>query len=306
MRRWSNGYDCGLPSRLSGFETAFLHKAKNLGKCGELLFGRSPRILLRKIKEAGESPSRRILINFINHTKFLKIMISIIIPTLNEERHIPKLFRNIKDQNFGPYEIIVADFNSKDKTRFIARKNNCKLVEGGLPPKARNNGAKRAKGDLLIFFDADSLLSKNFFKNSLKEIKERKLNVGSCRIYPISDNLIYKILFAMFNFWITVTQCCYPNASGSYIFCERNLHNKISGFNENLKLSEDMDYVKRAGKYGKFRILRSVKSYTSVRRFKKEGKLNLSLKLLLSSIYRIIFGEIKTDIFRYRHRHKKH
>ena len=59
MRRWSNGYDCGLPSRLSGFETAFLHKAKNLGKCGELLFGRSPRILLRKIKEAGESPSRR-------------------------------------------------------------------------------------------------------------------------------------------------------------------------------------------------------------------------------------------------------
>lgn len=253
----------------------------------------------------GSNPSRRILINFINCMKFLKVMISIIIPTLNEEKHLKELLKNIKDQNPMDYEIIVADYNSKDRTRAIARKNDCKLVEGGRPARARNNGAKKARGRLLIFIDADSLLSKNFFRDSLREIQERKLNAGSCRTYPISGNLIDKIFFRIFNLWIVTTQFFYPNASGSYIFCERRLHNKINGFNEKLALSEDMDYVKRVGKCGKFGILKSVKAYTSVRRFEKEGRLNLGVKLLLSAVYRIIFGEINTGIFRYGFRHKK-
>lgn len=232
-------------------------------------------------------------------------MISIIIPTLNEEKCLPRLLKNIKEQNFETYEIIVADFNSKDRTRAIARKNSCRLVKGGKPSRARNNGAKKSKGNLLVFIDADSLLSRNFFKSCLKEIKERKLNVGSCRTYPISINLIDKIFFTIFNFWIAATQFFYPNASGSFIFCKRDLHNRIDGFDENLKLSEDMDYVKRAGKYGKFGILKNVRAYTSVRRFEKEGRLNLGVKLLLSAVYRIFFGEIKINIFRYGFRHKK-
>ncbi len=74
-------------------------------------------------------------------------MISIIIPTLNEEKYLPKLLRSIKEQDFKEeLEIIVADANSEDKTREIAKKFSCKIVEGGLPAKARNEGAKIAKG----------------------------------------------------------------------------------------------------------------------------------------------------------------
>jgi len=227
-------------------------------------------------------------------------MISIIIPALNEEKYLPKLLENIKKQELNDYEVIVADFNSKDKTREIAKGFGCKIAKGGLPPEGRNNGAKKAKGNLLFFIDADSLLSKNFFNNTLNEIKKKSLDVGSCRTYPLSSNLIDQLYFWLFNLWIAATQFFYPNASGSCIFCKKSLHNKIRGFDEKIRLSEDMDYVKRASKYGKFGILKNAKAYTSVRRFEKEGRFQLGLKLFLSVVYRIIFGEIKTDIFKYK------
>ena len=81
--------------------------------------------------------------------------LSIIIPTLNEENYLPLLLESIKKQNFKSYEIIVADAGSTDRTIEIAKNHGCKITSGGLPAKARNQGAKIAKGDLLLFSDAD-------------------------------------------------------------------------------------------------------------------------------------------------------
>ena len=80
-------------------------------------------------------------------------MISIIIPTLNEEKYLPKLLDCIRKQSYKDYEIIVADSNSKDKTRQIAKKYGCRIVKGGMPAKGRNNGAKAAKSEILLFVD---------------------------------------------------------------------------------------------------------------------------------------------------------
>ena len=76
-------------------------------------------------------------------------MLSIIIPTLNEEKYLPKLLDSIVKQSYKDYEIIIADNNSKDKTRSIARSYGCRLTKGGMPAVARNNGAKIARGKLL-------------------------------------------------------------------------------------------------------------------------------------------------------------
>ena len=46
-------------------------------------------------------------------------MLSIIIPTLNEEKYLPKLLESIKKQDFTRYEIIVADADSIDKTKHV-------------------------------------------------------------------------------------------------------------------------------------------------------------------------------------------
>ena len=98
-------------------------------------------------------------------------MLSIIIPALNEEKYLPILLSQIKKQNFsgGKYEIIVADAGSKDKTVEIAKSYGCKVVPGGLPPKARNEGAKKARGELFLFLDADVVLPENSLEKFLKE-----------------------------------------------------------------------------------------------------------------------------------------
>lgn len=232
-------------------------------------------------------------------------MISIVIPTLNEEKCLPKLLGCIKKQTYRNYEVIIADSNSKDKTKQIAKKYGCKVVRGGMPAIGRNNGAKIAKGDLLLFLDADVRFDKNFLRYTIDEIKKRKLDVAGCYIYPIGNNFIDKIFFGIFNFWTFSTQLFYPNASGGGIFCRKLLHKKVNGFDEKIKLSEDMDYVKRCGKHGKFRILRTAKAYVSMRRFEKEGRFRVAFKLLLSAFYRLIFGEIKSDIFKYDLRYRK-
>ena len=236
---------------------------------------------------------------------FLLNMISIIIPAYNEENYLPKLLNCIKKQTYKNYEVIVADANSIDKTKQIAKKYGCKIVKGGLPAVGRNNGAKVAKGDILLFLDADIKFDEDFLKNAVNELKERNLDVAGCYIHPLGDNVIDRIFFSIFNLWIFATQFFYPNASGSGIFCKKWLHKKVKGFDETIKLSEDMDYARRCGKFGKFRILRTAKSYVAMRRFEKEGRFKVGLKLLLSAFYRIFFGEIKSDVFKYNLRYRK-
>lgn len=232
-------------------------------------------------------------------------MISIIIPTYNEEMYLPRLLNCIKKQSYKDYEIIVADANSRDKTLLIAKKYGCRIVKGGIPSVGRNNGAKMAKGDILLFLDADSTIDKDFLGNSLKEIETRKLDVGGVYLNPLSNNVLDRIFLGIFNCWIFLMQFFYRNACGSGIFCKKWLHRKVRGFDETIRLSEDMDYVNRCGKHGKFRIIKSAKLYFSMRRYELEGRLKVGLKLLLSVFYRILFGEIRSDIFNYRLKYEK-
>ena len=232
-------------------------------------------------------------------------MISIIIPAFNEEKYLPGLLECIKKQTYGDYEIIVADANSRDKTRQIAKKNGCRVVKGGMPAVGRNNGANAAKGDIFLFLDADSLIDWDFLKNSLEDFEKRKLDVAGSLLYPASNKTVDKIFIAVFNIWACATQFFYPNACGTGIFCRNWLHKKVNGFDDSIKLSEDMDYVKRCGRIGKFRILKNSKVVYSMRRYFKEGRLKVGFKLLISAFYRPLFGEIRSDVFKYDLKYRK-
>ena len=231
--------------------------------------------------------------------------LSIIIPTWNEEKYFPKLLDCIKNQTFKNYEIIIADANSTDDTTRIAMRHGCKVVKGGLPSVGRNNGAKKAKGEILLFLDADVQFDNKFLENSINEIKDRNIDAAGTKIYPLSNKLIDRIFLRIFNFWSILTQGFYPNAFGGGIFCKKSIHKKINGFDETIKLSEDMDYVKRAGKIGKFRILKNVKIGFSMRRYENEGRFKIGFKLFLSAIYRLTVGEIRSNVFKYKMKYKK-
>ena len=232
-------------------------------------------------------------------------MISIVIPAYNEEKYLPKLLDCIRQQSFRDYEIIVADANSKDNTGKIARKYGCKIVKGGMPGTGRNNGARAAKGEIILFLDADSAIEKDFLENALSCIKKNNIDAAGSYLYPSTGNAMDKIFLSIFNGWIFITQFFYPNACGTGIFCKKWLHEKIKGFDESIKLSEDMDYARRAGKFGKFRIIKNSKVIYSMRRYSIEGRVSVCLKLFLSAVYRPLFGEIRSNIFNYNLKYRK-
>ncbi len=230
-------------------------------------------------------------------------MLSIIIPTLNEEKHLPLLLESIKKQNFLDYEIIVADAGSKDKTIEIAKKYGCKIVPGGLPAKGKNEGAKIAKGDLILFLDADMVLPSNFFENFLREFKKRNLDIVSFPV-TLKGNKFDKLAYGVYNYWARATQKFLPHAA-QVILVKKEVHQAVKGFDEEIKLAEDHAYARKAKKIAKYAFLKTGPVLTSARRFEKDGSVKTCLKFIFAEFYTIFFGPIKSDVFKYKFKHYK-
>jgi len=230
-------------------------------------------------------------------------MLSIIIPTLNEEKHLPLLLESIKKQGFSNYEIIIADAGSKDKTIEIAKEYGCKIVPGGLPAKGRNEGAKIAKGDLFLFLDADMVLPFAFFEGFFKELDRRDLDIVS---FPVTlrGKKFDKFAYGVYNQWARATQRFLPHAAQA-VLVKKKVHQAIKGFDEEIKLAEDHAYARKAKKIAKYAFLKTGPVLTSARRFEQDGSLRTCLKFVFAEFYTIIFGPIKSDIFEYKFNHYK-
>lgn len=79
----------------------------------------------------------------------------------------------------------------------------------------------------------------------------------------------------------------------------KRLYERVGGFNQELKLAEDHDFVKRASAFRPLRVLQKSQIQFSVRRLEKEGRLNLAKKYLAVEFHRAFRGEIHDDIFDY-------
>lgn len=142
--------------------------------------------------------------------------LSIIIPTYNEEEYLPTLLKSIKSQKFKDYEIIVADADSKDRTVEIAMNHGCKLTKGGLPGIGRNNGAKIAKGEILLFLDSDLKLTDNYLQDLIDEFEEENLDIGITQINPLSEKRRDKILHDLANWFMIAFEKIKPHGAGCY------------------------------------------------------------------------------------------
>ncbi len=233
-------------------------------------------------------------------------MLSIVIPTFNEEEYLPFLLRSIQGQTYKDYEIIVADANSSDKTREIAAEFGARVVEGGKVGVGRNAGAAAAKGENLLFLDADVVLPDPWFlQMTIAEFEKRGVGAATCKVHPLSDKKIDKVFHEVFNYFMHVTQETIPHAPGFCIFSKKFVHEKIGGFDPAITLAEDHDYVNRAGKVAKFGVLKTYKIPVSVRRFDRDGRLNIMIKYLLCELHLRTRGKVTTDIFKYTFGHEK-
>jgi len=216
-----------------------------------------------------------------------KPILSIVIPTFNEEMFLPKLLKSIKNQTFEDYEIIIADNNSKDNTTKIAREYKCRLVKGGLPSTGRNNGANVAKGDYILFLDADVILPMDFLEKSLKEFEYRYLEAATCEFIPLSDKKIDKVLHDVSIKFLKTMQYFKPFGPGFCLLVTKRIHKRVNGFDENLSFCEDHDYVYRISRLAKFRLLKNTRIFVSIRRLDKEGRKKLALKYAKAVLYQL-------------------
>lgn len=225
-------------------------------------------------------------------------MLSIIIPTKNEESSLPRLLNCLKNQSFQDFEIIIADANSNDKTRVIAKQFNAKIVRGGLPGVGRNNGAKFAKFNNLLFLDADVCFPVDFLKNNMHEFVSNDYDCAAPYVKPLSDRFDYNLVHFSANVCFKALSYVAPVAAGFHIFVKKDVFNSVGGFDADVPFGEDFHFVHKASKKNKFGIL-PVPIFVDTRRLEKDGKIKFCVQGAYTYLHTLIFGPVKKNIFNY-------
>ena len=232
---------------------------------------------------------------------------SVIIPTLNEEIYLPKLLKDLSQQSFRLFEVIIVDGFSQDQTLVKAKpylaKMDLQLLTNkspGVSPQ-RNLGAKKARGQYLIFFDADVQIPNNFLNLLFKQIKKNDGYLFTTRLDVNTKSQTQIALTELTNFIVEILNTLgKPFAPGFNIIIEKGLFNKLGGFDISLKLAEDHDLVQRARKLGVLlKILKTPVLYLSFRRPEKIGYLSFVTQYVISGLYTLTSGPIKKDLYSY-------
>jgi len=228
----------------------------------------------------------------------MKPKLSIIIPSLNETYYLPRVLQSIKKQKFEDKEVIVVNAGKYKVIRKIGKKFKAKVVDCSVDPHgpayARNVGAKAARGEILLFLDADVIMPENFLKNSIEEFEKRYLGVAGVYARPHSDKIFDEMFWQFYNFIIFMMKILRPEASGFCLFCRKDIHDQINGFDREITYREDADYTTRAAKYARYGVLK-MPILISVRRFRKEGRARMLLKYIVLSA-KGLFHKIREDV----------
>jgi glycosyltransferase involved in cell wall biosynthesis len=173
-------------------------------------------------------------------------MISFVVPTYNEENNIIQLIENLNDIAKGlDYEIIICDNGSTDNTVYIAELL-CQPVVIIVSPYVtigalRNLGVKKAKGDILVFLDADMRLTPQWRNNLHTDTITDNMITGSEPSIPMNPTWIEECWYKVHeNEGIANTM------STGHMIIRKSWFNTIGGFDETLEVGEDLDISIRA------------------------------------------------------------
>lgn len=215
-------------------------------------------------------------------------MISIIIPTLNEEKLLPTLLRQLNDKSLRKkynYEVIISDGGSKDKTILIAKQFADKVIEHKQNYKqkiseGKNLGAKVANGDILVFLCADCRLDKpEEFFDYIEKFRTSKYSACTFwfDVFPEERRLSDIVFHSFFNLFIWFLNNIIHDGMGrgECQVIKRWAFDQVGGFNELLVAGEDYDLYERIRKIGKIEVNFKIKIFESPRRYRKFGYIKI-------------------------------
>lgn len=229
-------------------------------------------------------------------------MISIIIPAKNEAAVLGETIMNLRTAAVEvPLEIVVSDDGSTDGTSRIAGKLADRVVTkeaddtGHTIAAARNRGAAVARGDLLLFLDADVTVSEpmNLIRTFIQafEHDERLLAATAfLKVLPERATLADKFFSGAVNwFFLFLNLVGFGCAVGEIQAIRTNAFREAGGYNPTLAAGEDFDLFRRLARRGRTRTIRSLTVYHTGRRAHIVGWLQLLAQWFINALY-IIFA----------------
>ncbi|MEM7103317.1 MAG: glycosyltransferase [Bacteroidota bacterium] len=223
------------------------------------------------------------------------MLISFVIPAFNEEAYITNTLQQLHtalksvEQTALSWEIIVCNNNSSDCTAQLAKDMGANVVfePKNQISKARNTGAATAKGDWLIFLDADSYPNEGLLLEVVQIIKTDK-HIGFGTTITVKDGSLFNKLrmerlnpfFRFFKF-----------SGGVFLGCRKQDFETIEGFSDELYALEEFDFIFRLKQLGKksrkgFTVLHKHPVITSGRKGELKG--SDLIRLMFSNVAAII------------------
>jgi glycosyltransferase involved in cell wall biosynthesis len=198
--------------------------------------------------------------------------ISVIIPAHNEEDYIGRTLTSIVNSAYKNYELIVVCDACSDKTEEISKKYTDKIYSVNFKnvSKARNHGASHARGDILIFTDADTICSDNYFSSIIGAINSG-FDYGCAEAISESGTKKGKFIMELMN-----SSNKNNKTVGGNCFVKKEHFSKIDGFNDNFRIGEDTDLGDRLGKNGaQYIFIKNSHVIPSERRYKEYWYLDI-------------------------------
>ncbi len=204
----------------------------------------------------------------------MKPAISVIIPAYNEENYLIKTLNSLKQQTFQDFETIVVANGCTDNTEEIVNKRSSEqlqLLKISKPnvSRARNHGASKAAGDLLVFLDADTILENEALQKINAAFTERH-TVGITRVKPDDPKIKFKLFAALKN--VVNNTGIYNGWVSGALICKKKDFEAVNGYDHQRVVREQKNLILKLLNRGEF-ICVNTYATTSMRRFQSWGLL---------------------------------
>ena len=206
-------------------------------------------------------------------------MISLIVPAFNEAKYLPRLLDSVEVAlrayrgARGDVEVVVADNGSTDGTAAVAVDGGCRVVPA-IPRSigaTRNAGARAARGNVLAFVDADSVIHPETFNEIVARLGSERVIGGATGVtmerWSPGIAATYAVLVPLV--WAT-------GFDTGVVFCRRADFEAVGGYDERLRFAEDVAFLYalwRLGRRTHRRLVRArrAKVVASTRKFDEHG-----------------------------------
>jgi len=223
-------------------------------------------------------------------------VLSFVIPAYNEEKYLAPTLESIHAAARAvgePYEIVVANDNSNDRTVQVAEAGGARVVTVHKRQIAgtRNEGAKAARGEWLVFVDADTQVTQAVLRGVVDALRAGVVGGGAGVRFADGPPWVHR--------WVgliafTMRLCGW--AAGCFVFARRDAFEAAGGFDEQFYASEEIHFSQAMKKQGRFVVLRD-HVLTSGRKAEKFSRWQ-TIKMLLPLLSRGLSGGKSRELTR--------